>query len=329
VPVQSTVVTQVETFDHTYMIEDKRDAGKVFGTIMGKDNICSGNVPFLWDGWLGQIVAHQLKVLGTMVISLAPSVQERGAFTIVGTGDYMAYGRLWETQSDRVYLASADFRVEANYPYTFGQLKTEARKGTGWGILKPPLANADITHVDVVVNQAVVRQFDPSSPRYLNQSRLAVRVYLRVHKEDVYSIEYSLEHEVGLATKVAPGRYEAVPIGCLRFDGLPDGRKLVDLREANSLWLYKDYAETIPNADKSETRDVHVQWIAEPACVCKDSGCQLDLHKVRTGLDVIGSVGSCASPAASAPPPSTPRNLGRRTDLFDERTLQLAPNLDE
>ena len=75
--------------------------------------------------------------------------------------------------------------------------------------------------MDIAIKQYVTRHFAVDKPNYFHQAPVKFRLYTKVIKPNVLSIDYDKKHELLINDEVA---------GYLRFDKPVLNNKLIDLR---------------------------------------------------------------------------------------------------
>lgn len=147
------------------------------------------------------------------------------------------------SDADYRLLGTADYRVEDDGPIPITRL------GEGFLTIRTKVSTTSWYHREA---------------RYLT-TEIFIRVYLRELDDDVYTIDYGREHDIGIAVETNGHRRLVRPIGHMQFATPTDGRHILDVRDLDDIPL-ADYPATEAFEAAPATTTPIVEWIPDAPC---------------------------------------------------------------
>ena len=200
VPIQMARVVQIDTYEHWYEIKDETHADKVFREILGKKN---------WDAFIlycGDIIdvlkdlrEKKIVVQGSVIITMSLVPEDHDKFFIEGLGRYYVVRK-----STNEIMFSATYYITEN----IHSIKSLERNGK----------------IEIEMKQHLIRHFAPEKPNYFHDAPLKFRMYIKAVKDQVFSFDYSRNHELVVNGEI---------VGYLKFKEPKSGSKLLDMRGLN------------------------------------------------------------------------------------------------
>ena len=206
VPIQVARVTQIETYEQTYNLENETQIAKVLEKLVGEKN-WKILIDYLGSSeYIQELKSQDIAVKGNFISSMTLDPQNHNMFLFEGFGRYYVVRK-----TTKEVLFSADFRILEN-THSVDDFKSKG-------------------FVGVDIQQFMIRHFPTDSEKnYFHEIPFHMKVAVTSPQEGVYSVDYTKPHELIIDGKT---------IGHLHFPKKLSNKKLIDMRGIG--FLRNDY----------------------------------------------------------------------------------------
>lgn len=235
VPIQSSRTLQPETFRQRFRGESVPSVERLFQKVLGPGNYDALTADE-WNPYVEAVMDDRVAAMGTVTlsISLYPADHEQVFFT--GWGNYVVFER-----PTGEALATGIFELVDDGPIPTIDLRARTLRTR--------------------IRQWVRRLVKPERTAYVHESEASLNVHLKKVDEDLFMIDYSVGHEVGIEGRDG----KVVVMACLELADRGDGRKVIDLRGLDL--VRNDYGERLGRAGYEEaSRRAVPEWTRLRQC---------------------------------------------------------------